>query len=555
MAATRVHQQAGRQSSGQGGFRSRHRFSLPVWTAPVAVCALTALGFSIRLVNLRQGLFGDELSTAWIVHGRSLGKVISLVYSDAEVTPPLSFVLAWLSLKIGSSWEWLRVPSLLAGTATIPIVYAIGVRTAGRRAGLIAAAITTLSAVMIVFSDEARNYAVMMACVAGSTLSLLLALDTRRARWWVVYGLSSCLAMYSHYTAAFVLIVQALWVLWRHPEVRRPALLANLGAAVLYAPWIPGWIRDTHSVTIPIINAVVPFAPGFVVRSTAEWAAGYPYLSVSQAPGRTFALFIAVGLLVGLAGAGLRRSRADAALGKQPRVVTERFVLLVLLAAATLVAECAYSAVGSHVLDSRDLNASWPALAVTVGVVVSMAGPWLGTLAGALILAGYGASAVDTLEPSYQRPNSPAVATFIQSRAQPGDVVVDASNVPVVPLTPLEAYLPRALRVFTLGLPEGPPPYTLASRVPSGRQVVAEAVRAARGRPIFLVTGTLLGEKTVTAVVQGLQARAGAGQVLALLSRRYRLITSRRFPGIETLTVGLLAPAWKASFLGRPTSS
>ncbi len=70
---------------------------------------------------------------------------------------------------------------------------------------------------MVYYSAEARAYGLMMAFVLGSTLSLLLALDTGRRRWWVLYALCSCAAFYSHYTCVFVLAVQLAWVLWARP--------------------------------------------------------------------------------------------------------------------------------------------------------------------------------------------------------------------------------------------------------------------------------------------------------------------------------------------------
>ena len=63
----------------------------------LAVLALTALGFALRLARYEQSFFGDESSTLYLTDGRSLFDVISLVSSDAEITPPLYFVLAWLS--------------------------------------------------------------------------------------------------------------------------------------------------------------------------------------------------------------------------------------------------------------------------------------------------------------------------------------------------------------------------------------------------------------------------------------------------------------------------
>jgi Dolichyl-phosphate-mannose-protein mannosyltransferase len=516
------------------------------YTAPLTVALLTAIGFAIRLANLHQGLFGDELSTAWIVHGRSLGRVVSLVYSDAEVTPPLSFVLAWASQHLGSSWEWLRLPSLIAGTATIPLVYGIGLRTAGRTAALLAAAICALSGVMILFSTEARNYSMLMACVAAATLSMLLALDTGRRWWWVAYAAASCLAMYSHYSAAFVLIAQLLWVLWTHAEARRYAILANLGAAAAYAPWIPGAIRDTKSVTIPIINALLPFTFSFVRRSVGEWAVGLPYTTVHQVPGTGFALAIGAGILLAGCAATARAwpgMRTGETLTARLRtVVSSRGFLLVLLAGSTLLGESLYSVLGGHILDSRNLNASWPGLAVSIGALISAAGPLLGTLSCLLVLSGFCATAVDSLKARWQRPNYPAVARYITQQARPGDAIVDASIVPVVPLTGLDAYLPQTHREFRLGLPEGQPPYTTSTRVPSATSLIfAAAQSSTRGR-IFLIAGAIPGRGDLSAAIERLQQTSGAVQALRLLSQSHQAQRIRQFPGIQVLTVLTMTP-------------
>ena len=202
-----------------------------------AVLVLTLLGFGLRVAVSQQDLFADELSTYWIVATHDLGGVISTVNSDAEITPPLSFVVAWLSTQVHLSPEWLRAPSVLAGTLTIPLVFWVGARTVGRGAGLLAAALTTLAPFMVYYSAEARGYAVMIALVTLSTLAMLLAVDGRR--WaWALYAAASAAAVYTHYTSVFVLAAQALWVLWAHPEARRPALIANAAAAAAYLPWV-----------------------------------------------------------------------------------------------------------------------------------------------------------------------------------------------------------------------------------------------------------------------------------------------------------------------------
>ena len=79
--------------------------------------------------------------------GHGLADVVSIVHTDAEITPPLYFVASWLTTRIDLTPELLRAPSLLAGAATIPLVYLLGVRTVGRRAALVATALTTFSPV------------------------------------------------------------------------------------------------------------------------------------------------------------------------------------------------------------------------------------------------------------------------------------------------------------------------------------------------------------------------------------------------------------------------
>lgn len=62
--------------------------SLPL----VAVTCVTLLELSLRVAGINESLLGDELSTYWILQGRSLGHVLSIVRTNAEITPPLFFI-------------------------------------------------------------------------------------------------------------------------------------------------------------------------------------------------------------------------------------------------------------------------------------------------------------------------------------------------------------------------------------------------------------------------------------------------------------------------------
>src|SRR4051795_10500815 len=111
----------------------------------LAVAALTVVGVVLRVIVARQSMFADELSTHYVVVGRSLADMVSVVHTDAEITPPLYFLLTWLATQVGDTPELLRAPSLVAGVAAIPLVYVLGLRTVGPRAALVGAALTTFS--------------------------------------------------------------------------------------------------------------------------------------------------------------------------------------------------------------------------------------------------------------------------------------------------------------------------------------------------------------------------------------------------------------------------
>ena len=111
----------------------------------------------------------------------------------------------------------MRLVSVLAGTAIIPLSFVLGRWTVGVRAGVVAAALVALGPFMIYYSTEARPYALLILLVLLSTLSLLRALSSERSRWWVAYAVFACAAAYTHFTSRV--------------RARRPVRVGLAGAA------------------------------------------------------------------------------------------------------------------------------------------------------------------------------------------------------------------------------------------------------------------------------------------------------------------------------------
>ena len=522
----------------------RHQRATPA-AALLAVIALTAVGVVVRAVVANQSIFADELSTYWISATHSLGGVVSLMYGTphiqhAEITPPMYFLAAWLTTQFGHSVVWLRLPSLLAGVVTIPLVYLLGRRLVGRSTALVATALTAFSPFMIYYSGEARSYALMMALVLGSTLSMLLALDTRRARWWVLYAACSWGAFLTHYTSAFVLAAQFVWLLWAHPEGRRSALIANLGAAAAMLPWLPGLIQDFRSPTLKILSVLSPFNPHEIWLIVEHWTVGYPYEfggGLSRLPGTVALILLAASVIVAVGGLAIRARRGTAG----PARIDRRLLLTVLLALAVPVGEAIVSLTGDHIFGVRNLAASWPYLALSFAALLMASGARTRLVASGLAIVAFGWGAVTMLSPRFDRPNYQAAANYIAAHARPGDVVLDETGaLSPGPLTALDVSLHAPIPVIRAAAPaERGHPFNFLDRIVPVQEGIQAAVARAHGHRVFVIWNDF--RTDISQLAQ--RVAAGLGSVPA----PYRVAEQHTWTGIGRTIVDVLAPPGASS--------
>ena len=177
-----------------------------------------------------QSLWFDEAAT-WDLVRQPFGEMLHRIPSG-ESNPPLFYVLEWAWMRvIGDGEAGLRSLSALAGVLTVPIAYGIGLRLAGRRAGLATAALVAVNPLLVWFSQEARSYSLVVLLSAAALLLFLRCAEDERPSALGAWAVVAILALATHYFAAFVLAPQALWLLWRHP--RRGAATAAVGALAL----------------------------------------------------------------------------------------------------------------------------------------------------------------------------------------------------------------------------------------------------------------------------------------------------------------------------------
>jgi mannosyltransferase len=462
------------------------------------VAGLTALAFGLRVAGMGESLLGDELFTYEIARRENIGDVIELVQSDLEITPPLYFLLAWLASKLGDAIWLLRLPSLIAGTALVPLVYMVGLRLTTRAGALFATALAALSPFMVFYSTEARAYVLMTLLVLASTYALLVALEGRGRGWWALYALASCAAMYSHYTAALVLAPQAVWALWARREHWRAVLAANAAAVLAFAPWLPSLSDDTGAVAQRVIGAFEPFGPDTVQRALTRATVGSPFMSIDDLPGVPALVLLGLAALAAIAGLVALARRPP------PRFGWPEPGLLLVLALGAPVGAALYSLAGDDIYIARNMSVSLPGIWLLAGaLVVSIPRP-LGLAAGALALGAFAIGAAKTLDDDSRRPAYREIARYIDSTARAGDAVLELSLVGAggAPGRALEIWFERPHPSFRV-------------RVEDGER---RAVRAARGgRLYFVVPRVDLIEKAVSL---GRPAVRGLDPSFRLLSRR-----------------------------------
>jgi mannosyltransferase len=237
---------------------------LPAWW-PLA--ALTLLAAVLRLSTLgAQSFWYDEAFTpVHVLHPSLTATLRSVVHT--ENTPPLWYVLAWADARVLGTGEYaLRLPSALAGIATVPIAWTIGRELTARRATAVAmAAFVAANPLFVWYSQEARAYGLFVLLAALAMLCFLRVLRRPTRGRMAAFALSGSLALLSHYFAVFLLIPMVLWLVWAHADRLRtvlPAIAVLVLVGLALTPlisaqgghgtqWIGQWALTSRLQAIP----------------------------------------------------------------------------------------------------------------------------------------------------------------------------------------------------------------------------------------------------------------------------------------------------------------
>jgi mannosyltransferase len=235
-------------AGGASGSTARRERRLDV----AAVGIPTLVGVALCLYGITSRSLGfDEAASVTIAaqHGGALGSAIA--HDGGNMSGYYVLLHALIGL-FGNGILLVRLPSVVALSATVAIVGLIGLRCFDRRVAFAAGALSAVSLPLISWGQEARGYAPMVALTSASFLAFVSLVESgtgahevsdarggsrrRTRRWsWIGYVLFTTLAVYSSFVAVLVVPAQLLTLIWRR-RAARPVAWAMAAVAVCCAP-------------------------------------------------------------------------------------------------------------------------------------------------------------------------------------------------------------------------------------------------------------------------------------------------------------------------------
>ena len=286
----------------------------------IALLLLILLAAALRFYRLQaQDIWGDEAFSIYL----SQQPLPAVVAGGADTHPPFYPLLlfVWLQLT-GSSAYATRALSALAGILVVPLIFVLAKQLTPTRPRVawLAAILAAVSPLLIYYSQETRMYELVTVLALASTYFMLRVFDQAgahdHARLRGAYFVTTLLAMYTHYSAFFVIAAQDVYALIRWRKDRAALvrwILLQLALALAYVPWIVvqasflsskanhrfdewGW----SGIEMIFGKSFLAFSAGLTV--------GYPIIQIATA---AFLLFAALGVFAIL-------RRRDAALWFAP---------------------------------------------------------------------------------------------------------------------------------------------------------------------------------------------------------------------------------------------
>lgn len=275
---------------------------------------LLVLAAGIRFYNLDyKSLSIDETIGSYYAR-EPLARIVIMTIND--VHPPLFYLVHHFWLQVFGPSEWaIRSLSILFALGSLVLIYLLARQLFSASVAWISALLLTLSPWHIWISQNGRSNSMLIFLVLLSTLFLFRLLQDPQKRWFVWYGITTLLALLTHYFAFMIWAAQTLYVVWQKPDLKRVSSgwwQTQLAVCLGYSVWLPFMISQFVTKTRPMYKV---FTVQFVETL-------FHYLNPYAAVPAAALFFTSMVLMILLFGLGLYRAKGhfllSSASGRDP---------------------------------------------------------------------------------------------------------------------------------------------------------------------------------------------------------------------------------------------
>lgn len=212
------------------------------WMASTSLLGALMAGVFIRLLRLgAKPLWLDEVLS---VRAASVGLQELTRGTVERYHPPLYFLLLSGWLRAGTSDGFVRLLSVVAGSAAVLLTGWLARELFGRRVAVTATWLSAASPLLVWYAQEARDYSLLVAAVLLGLVGLALCLPRPRPHSWALFVLGTIIGLYTHYVGALAPILQAVLAVGlvsarrAVPSTLGLMLLGWVVAGLAYLPWV-----------------------------------------------------------------------------------------------------------------------------------------------------------------------------------------------------------------------------------------------------------------------------------------------------------------------------
>ncbi|MEA5471866.1 glycosyltransferase family 39 protein [Spirulina sp. 06S082] len=270
----------------------------PLWIDEI-ITALFGLGKGFENLPLEQVLAVDRIPDIFILNPQTQCSEIASYLTTQSTHPPFFFCALhqWLlgidSWDVSLAWKLRSLPAIL-GVFAIAAIYLLNRLAFSPQAGLMAAAMMTVSPFAVYLSQEARHYTLpILLLIFALCCLILIQKQLQKKKYspllWLLWGSMNCLGIYVHYFYIFAIIAQFITlflVLYRTPKVGIIRLfwlfILAIAPFLFYLPWLPILLEHFNSPKtswLPAPNFLLP-----ILQTLGGWSSMFIALPVEKQP-------------------------------------------------------------------------------------------------------------------------------------------------------------------------------------------------------------------------------------------------------------------------------